>query len=241
MSNSLAPDLQFIGPPLSEGPLPAIFFFAISGRDSLHLDPFNQPVSHWKKFPIRIFSMDLPAHGPGEDKMEAMAAWSEGLTRDPIGYFEPFFFRFGVVLEQLSGVIEPGRLAVAGISRGGFIATHLAARYHQIKAVLGYAPAVKLMELNGFPAEAERWDLEHLIPKLLNVKLKFYIGNRDIRVGTGPAFHFCQQLAEQKFKNGERSPQVEFSMFPSIGHKGHGTPPEVFLEGAEWARQALLN
>jgi esterase FrsA len=170
-----------------------------------------------------------------------MTAWSEGVSRDPSGYFEPFFFRFGAVLEQLSSVIQPGCLAAAGLSRGGFIATHLAARYPQIKTVLGFAPATKLMELNGFPPEAERWDLEHQIPRLLKVRLKFYIGNRDIRVGTSTAFQFCHHLTEQKFKNGERTPQVEFSMFPSIGHKGHGTPMGVFLDGAEWVRNILMN
>lgn len=234
MSGGLAPDLQFVGPPLSEGPLPAIFYLALSGHDSLHLDPFNQPVASWKKSPVRIFSLDLPAHGPGEDKLDAMNVWSEGLKRNPDDYFESFFFRFSHALQELSGVITPDGLSVAGLSRGGFIATHLAARFPQIRAMLGFAPATRLTELSGFPPEATKYDLIHIIPRLSKVKLKYYIGNNDTRVGTVSAFEFCHQLAEYKFRNGERIPQAEFSMYPSIGHKGHGTPPEIFRDGANW-------
>lgn len=234
MSNAFASDLQFIGPQLSEGPLPAIFYFALSAHDSLHLDPFNQPVEYWKNFPVRIFSIDLPAHGPGEDKLQAMQVWAEKLQNDPEYYFDPFFFRFSKVLEELSPVILPGHLGVAGLSRGGFIAAHLAARFPEINTVLGFAPATKLTELGGFPKEAAQYDLKELIPRLTKVKLKFFIGNHDIRVGTTPAYEFCHLLAEHKFKNGERSPLVEFAMYPSIGHKGHGTPQPIFQEGARW-------
>lgn len=238
MHNQLAPDLQYVGPSLENGPLPAIFYLALSAHDSLHLDPFNQPVAHWKKHPVRIFSIDLLAHGPGEDKIKAMEAWAEGLKSN-LNYFEAFFLRFGAVLQQLSGVIDPHRIAVAGLSRGGFMAAHLAARFPSIQTVLGFAPATKLMELKGFPVEANRYDLIHLIPLLTKVRLKFFIGNRDILVDTTSAYEFCHKLAGHKFEQGERSPQVEFSMFPSIGHKGHGTPPEIFKEGAHWVLNSI--
>lgn len=220
--------------------MPTVFYLALSAEDSLHLEPFNQPVDHWKKLPLRIFSLNLPAHGPREDKMEAMAAWSEGIKHNPEGYFEPFFFRFGEVLKELTSSIEGGRLVVAGLSRGGFISTHLAARFPQIKAVLGFAPAASLLELGGFPEDAGQYDLTHLIPRLTKIKLKFFIGNRDVKVGTRSVYEFCQRLADFKYENGERSPQVEFFMYPCIGHKGHGTPPEIFSEGAAWAAKFLL-
>lgn len=234
MNTVFAPDLQFLGPPPSEGPLPAIFYFALSSHDSLHLDPFNQPVEIWKTHPVRIFSINLPAHGPEEDKLEAMRMWAEGLKHNPEHYFDPFFFRFSAVLEQLSEILLPGHVGVAGLSRGGFIATHLAARFPIISSVLGFAPATSLKELEGFPSDSERYDLVRLIPKLQNTKVKFYIGNRDIRVNTASAFDFCRQLADYKYDQGERSPQVELTIYPSIGHKGHGTPPHIFREGANW-------
>lgn len=240
MNSGLIPDLQFLGPPLSDGPLPAIFYFALSAHDSLHLDPFNQPIDYWKKFPVRVFSLDLPAHGPGEDKLEAMNAWAEGLSSYPETYFDAFFLRFSEALKQLSGVILPESIGVAGLSRGGFISTHLAARFPQIKAVLGFAPATRLLELGGFPKEASQYDLVHQIPQLSKIKLKFFIGNYDVRVGTSAAYEFCHLLAESKFEKKEREPQVEFTMYPSIGHKGHGTPPHIFQEGAKWLLDAIL-
>lgn len=234
MNTVFAPDLQFIGPPPSEGPLPAIFYFALSSHDSLHLDPFNQPVEIWKNHPVRVFSLNLPAHGPEEDKMEAMNVWAEGLRTNPNDYFTPFFFRFSAVLDQLSEILLPGHIGVAGLSRGGFVAAHLAARFPAISSVLGFAPATSLTELEGFPSTSAQYDLVHLIPQLLNKKIKFFIGNHDLRVNTASAFNFCSQLAEYKFQQGERSPQVEMSIYPSIGHKGHGTPPHIFREGAQW-------
>jgi esterase FrsA len=239
MSKPLPPDLKYLGPRLEEGPLPAVFYFALSAEDSLHLDPFNQPVNIWKEAPLRVFSLDLPSHGPGEDKLVAMESWAAGLSQQPQDFFEPFFSKFADALDSLGDAILPGALAVAGLSRGGFISAHLAARFSQISAVLGFAPATKLTELGGFPAAASRYDLIGLVPALASVKLKFYIGNHDIRVGTSGAFEFCEALAKEKFSKGERSPQVEFSMYPSIGHKGHGTPPHIFREGALWLLSSI--
>ncbi len=239
MSDPFPPDLKYLGPRLEEGPLPAIFYFALSAHDSLHLDPFNQPVNVWKDARVRVFSLDLPSHGPGEDKLVAMEAWAAGLQQQPENFFEPFFSRFAQALDSLEKHIVPGALAVAGLSRGGYISAHLAARFPQINAVLGFAPATKLTELGGFPSDASRYDLIRLVPALSKIKLKFFIGNHDIRVGTAGAFEFCEALAKEKFSKGERSPQVEFSMYPSIGHKGHGTPPHIFMEGALWLLNSL--
>ncbi len=233
-------EFKMVGPPLSEGPLPAVFYFALSAEDSLNLDPYNQPVTTWLKNPVRIFSIDLPAHGPGEDKMEAMQVWAKGLEVYPDTYFESFFIRFSTLLSQLKAVLIEGRVGIAGLSRGGFLATHLAARFPIIKVVLGFAPATALVNLEGFPECAKKYDLVNIIPQLKNTKLKFYIGNYDRRVSTSSAYHFCEQLAQYKYDHQERVPQVEFSMFPSVGHKGHGTPPAIFAEGAEWMLKSIV-
>ena len=45
-------EVYFTGPPIEEGPRPALFYFALSGHQSLTLDPFNQPgveyVPYWR-------------------------------------------------------------------------------------------------------------------------------------------------------------------------------------------------
>ena len=37
--------IYHVGPPLELGPLPTFFYFALSGEESLTLNPYNQPVS----------------------------------------------------------------------------------------------------------------------------------------------------------------------------------------------------
>ncbi|MEK7340133.1 MAG: hypothetical protein AABZ92_05425, partial [Verrucomicrobiota bacterium] len=56
---NLASDIQleYLGPSVDLGPLPAVFYFALSARDSLLLDPFNQPAVYLSQFPLRIFSI----------------------------------------------------------------------------------------------------------------------------------------------------------------------------------------
>jgi hypothetical protein len=36
-----------------------------------------------------------------------------------------------------------------------------------------------------------------------------------------------------------RVAQVELLIYPSIGQMGHGTPPEIFKQGADWIASHL--
>jgi hypothetical protein len=76
--------------------------------------------------------------------------------------------------------------------------------------------------------------------KLSQKILRFYIGNRDIRVGTKECFDLLQRATHTAYETGIRSPPIEMIMTPSIGYKGHGTAPQSFQEGAEWLHQKLL-
>ena len=142
------------------------------------------------------------------------------------------------------GLIDPHRLAIAGLSRGGFIATHLAARDPHIKVILGFAPLTDPKPLEELKTSAEksfeRISLTTLADRLIHKRLRFYMGNRDHRVGTDACYHFIRHLTETAFNQGVRSPSAELIIYPSIGHKGHGTPPSIFQDGAEWIQQQLL-
>ena len=107
------------------------------------------------------------------------------------------------------------------------MATHLAAIVPEIRTILGFAP------LTGF-SEFPQHDLTHLIPKLSDRTLRFYIGNRDQRVSTSRCFHFIEQLAEASFQSNVRSPPIELFVTPSIGYQGHGTSKSIFEEGARF-------
>lgn len=222
------------GPKLSEGSLPAFFYFALSGNDSLYLNPFNQPIAFLEHFPIRCISFTLPFHGHNYDNNKALELYEHELQLNP-NFLDKFFMDCLRNIDYLvqQKIIDEEKIAVGGLSRGGFIATHLAARDPRLKYILGFAP------LTRFPGSFGL-DLHSLVEKLTDKHVRFYIGNRDLRVGTEACFQFISLLTENVFHHGHRSPPIELIISPSIGFKGHGTPPHVFKAGAQWIVEKLL-
>lgn len=240
------PPIYYQGADLQAGVQPAVIFFALSAQMSLFEDPFNQSVIRLSEQGIRVFSWDLPFHGPGQNPQEAIRQWRHAFIENP-SFLSDFLDLCQTHLDYLiqQGWIDPQQLAVAGLSRGGFIATHLAARDERIKNVLGFAPITQLQpwdELQDLPKlPFEKISLMNLVEQLTHTRLRFYIGNRDVRVGTDACYAFIHALTEAAFNQGVRSPSVELIIYPSIGHKGHGTPPSIFYDGADWLRECLQN
>lgn len=232
------------GPPLEEGPLPTLFYFALSGKESLTLDPFNQPVVFLGKEKLRVFSFTLPAHGPSFENQQSMQIWSKKLDENEnfvLSFVDSSIQNINFLVEK--GYIDESYLAAAGLSRGGFMAVHLAAKDERIKTILGFAPITQVDFLNDFKDLAKnplavKLSLKNILNELADKHLRFYIGNRDLRVGTSCCFDFINELTEVAFQHGHRSPPIELIISPSIGYKGHGTPVSVFQDGAEWL---LLN
>lgn len=235
--------IHFNGPPLETGKLPAFFYFALSGKDSLNLDPFNQPTVFLAPYPLRVFSFTIPGHGEGLKNTEAMAYWAVEIEKgtDPLS---PFFDQ---CLENIhfliqNEIVDGDCMAAGGLSRGGFIALHLASRLPELSAVLGYAPLTTMRTIREFEKIHHHSITESLeIDKnsLIGKKVRFYIGNRDLRVGTDACYHFVRELTDLSYHHKIRSPEVELIISPSIGHKGHGTSPETFQAGAEWIASLL--
>lgn len=239
--------IHFIGPSLEEGIKPTIIYFALSAEMTLCQDPFNQPALEWAKQGIRVFSWDLPFHGSHLDPHEAMLRWAAEFAKNPL-----FLVNFmQICIDNLSflqdlNLIGTQRLAVAGLSRGGFIATHLAAKFKAIKWVLGFAPLTEPDAPEDFQSSESAQNyrsvaLTQLVDQLSDVHVRFYIGNQDSRVKTDACYNFIKHLADHSFIKGMRSPLTELILYPSIGHKGHGTPPEIFQDGAIWLKNQLLN
>lgn len=231
------------GPPLREGKLPAVFYFALSGEESLCLDPFNQPIEAVRGFPLRAFSFTLPFHGPGFDKTKAVDYWISELTNgnDVIqSFIEKALENVEYLISQ--GVVDEKHMAAVGLSRGAFIAAHLAARDSRIGTVLGFAPLTRLFFKESLDPKSllDEVSLLRLTDKLAGKKLRFYIGNRDERVGTDLCYEFIRKLVNESSLKNFRFPPVELIIFPSIGHKGHGTPPHIFKQGADWLKGVLI-
>lgn len=243
----IRPDLTLYhsGPSLDHGPLPSFFYFALSGSDSLTLDPFNQPVQFLRGKMIRIFSLSLPGHEHSLPASQAIQFWAEEIAKgkDPIEEFlEKAHFALEFALRERW--IDPRHLGVAGLSRGGFIATHFAAQEEKIRFLLGFAPLTSLKKAREFSEMEDHplvhsLDLVHLTPSLIHKHTRFYIGNRDTRVGTRACFSFIETLSETAYQNKIRTPQAELIVSPSIGQMGHGTSPEIFCQGAHWMERNL--
>ncbi len=212
------------GPDLNAGALPAFFYFALAGDESLIQDPYNQPVKFLSCCNLRIFSLTLPFHGPGFDPKLAVQSWTPEALNE---FLDQCHACVAFLIEK--GYIDTKHISAGGLSRGAFIATHLAARNPDVKIVLGFAP------MTQFPA----MELNHLIPHLIYKKIRYYIGNHDLRVGTEHCFSFIKQLADTAYEHGIRSPQAELIISPSVGHKGHGTLSNTFLDGANWLKTQL--
>jgi esterase FrsA len=231
-STSYSEDVHFIGPPLEEGPMPTLFYFSLSARISLEQDPFNQPVQFLEGTPIRVFSVTLPAHENNLSPENAMDVWEERMKGGDL-VIPPFIEKLKGIVDELKPHIKEGNLIAAGLSRGAYIACHLAAVCPEITHLLGFAP------LTRFRA-AKELDLETLAPSLYNRTIRFYIGNHDTRVGTDYAFSFIDHLAKEAHKHRIRSSPIELIVGPSIGYQGHGTSPKIFKEGAAWVKEVLL-
>ncbi len=226
------------------GPLPAFLYFSLSGPDSLSLEPYNLPVTNMEGDNIRIFSISLPYHDD-YDKREVVSMWAHEI-QDGKDFITPFIESAQQAIDELieEDVIDPDHLAVGGLSRGSFIATHLAAREPRIKALVGFAPLTQLKvstsfkELHNAPL-LEQLSIFRLKEQLKNTAIRYYIGNRDTMVQTTACYEFVRELTDFVYDSGTRSPQVELILSPSIGYKGHGTSQEKFEDGAHWIKTQL--
>ena len=129
-------------------------------------------------------------------------------------------------------LVDPDKLGVMGLSRGGFIAAHLAAREPRFRFLLLFAPVTSLRLTKEFAhIPTSHLDLENIAEKISDRHIRLYIGNEDTRVGTRSCFDFAMSCVEKKKT---RAASVEMIVSQSIGQMGHGTSPEIFKQGAEW-------
>jgi predicted esterase len=240
--------IDYLGPELEEGPLAAFFYFAISGQESLELHPYNQPAKILAGGSLRVFSFTIPGHEAGMNKFHAMQYWAERMAMGDY-LLEDFFDKVVSAIQWLAQqkIVDLQRIAMGGLSRGGFVATHIAARIETTHTLLGFAPLTELMQLKEFSENvnlhrrANELSLIHLADKLTHVRnFRFYIGNLDARVNTDACYRFIRKLAEKNHEKHARHQKVELMITQSIGHKGHGTDPHIFEEGALFAKNHLL-
>ena len=230
----------FTGPPLEEGPLPAIFYFALTGEQSLTLSPINAPAAFLNLKNVRTFSWSLFAHREEVDSKESIKQWTQAL-KEELNFVEAFIKKAKSVLDFLleNQWVLPEAVAVCGLSRGGFLASHWAAQDSRVLAVVAYAPLINV-HTRGLFAElsnstlAQSLDLLHLKEKLTHKHICYYTGNNDQMTGTLPVMELVKSISHCAHLQRIRSPDIQLIVTPSIGHKGHGTAPHVFYSGTEY-------
>lgn len=245
IDHPFSPKIYHRGPPLANGPLPSVFYFSLSGEESLGLPPYNQPAVLLSEHGIRVFSLTLPSHEGQFPHTHAIKEWADSFLseKNMIGEFvETCLKALDFLIKK--GYIDIQHIATAGLSRGAFIATHLAAHDERIKTILGFAPLTRLETMKDFKDILDlpiipTLSLESLIPKLIHKRLLFHIGNGDTLVSTPYCFSFIHALAESIYQKKHQFAPVELIVYPSIGHKGHGTPPEIFHAGTSWLIKQL--
>ncbi len=238
-------ELAYLGPDLSDGPLPAVFYFALSKEESLNVDPYNQPALYLSSLPMRVFSLTLPGHGPDLPATQAMFVWAQALShghniiKELIDQIESSIY----TLIDLN-ILIPDKIGVMGLSRGAFIACHAAARIPLLKTIVGFAPLTQLTAIKEFKEHAANpfiasLNLTNLIDSLADRTIRFSIGNLDTRVGTRNCFELIEEIAQAAQEKKIRTPQIELFITPSIGYQGHGTSKELFHQGAHFLAHTL--
>lgn len=229
---------------LYTGPLPSLIYFSLSKEASLSLDPFCQPVHFLQDKPIRVFSFDLPYHTTLDTFSSAIDKWRNNFEQN-VDILTPFCEQVVDSIDELisMNLIDPGKIAVAGLSRGAFIACKVAAFHPLIQYILGFAPLTDLSVIKEFKEarHSSTFSLHSIIEKLIGKKLRFYIGNQDTRVDTTKCFEFITALAQCNETHRIKPAFVELFIEPSQGYKGHGTHPHTFESGCNWLSYHLLN
>lgn len=236
-------EVQYIGPQLKTQPLPAVIYFALSASDSLLLDPFNQPVEYLKDETIRIFSVTIPGHENQLPKEKALEFWAKKVENNKSPLFH-FFEEVKKALEELRPYFLEEKIALCGLSRGGFIALHLASQIPWIKTILAFAPLIRLDQVKEFShlkthPIVKDLNIDFLIDHLIDKNIRIYIGNRDLRVGTEHSFHLITTLANAAYEKRVKNSSFEMTIGSSIGYLGHGTSLETFQKGCQWLKTQL--
>lgn len=225
-------------------PAPTLFIFANDIANSLLSLDYNKAGQILKSDGFLSVALDVPGHGMDVRRGEGSNAISSWRTRieDGEDLLAPLRKQTSEVIDYLvkEGYTDPDRVAAVGTSRGGFIATQLAASEPRIRAVVAFAPVTELMVVNEFkgttkPDAVRALDLSLLADKLAGRSYWLCIGNKDDRVGTDQAIAFTRKLVASSFA-AKKVMDVNVVIAPSIGHSIHKTAHD---EAAAWLKERL--
>ncbi len=219
-------DREFVATVLSpaEGTLakdPALLLtFAGERGTSLLKEPFCKSAKAFLRDGHRAASFDLPGHG---DRIDPRFGKSIGSFRNALVAGTDVFANFAddghaVISECIRrGLAKPGRIAVAGTSRGGYMALRVLAGDDRVIAGAGFAPVTDWRMLSEFVEIRERTDVANLrltrfAKRMTGRHVYLAIGKDDKRVGTEACRELQRALVAANQAAGHKGSLVEFNL-----------------------------
>lgn len=184
-------------------PAPTLFLFAADRGTTLSDPNFCRGARRlMQEAGFFVVSIDMPVHGddvrPGEKA--GLPGWAQRISRNE-DVVAPFVQRVGKVLDHLirTGLTDPKRVALFGISRGGFMSLQVMAAEPRISAAMTLSPVTDLADLSEFAnlgqnALVQSTALLNRAPALAGRPIWISIGNRDRRVNTDRCIAFTRAV-----------------------------------------------
>lgn len=188
----------------------------------------------------RALSFDLPDHGSrverhGEGIQGWRNAWMAGEDR-----FQQFVKEASAVIDKAIeiGRAKAGKIAVYGISRGGYLAMRLLAAEARIAAAAAIAPVTDWRVLREFAKEKDIEDLANQrlarwAESLATKRIFIAMGDSDERVGTLSCCRFFLELQEANARRSQAALPVEFHC-ARMAEPGHTVDDSWRRRGAEF-------
>ena len=223
---------------------PTLFMLAGTIDGTLGSAYFRQCGNELGELGYLVVSIDIPCHGTqtGEGQSVGLSGWSHrvGNGEDIV---EESNARLSAVLDDLikTGLADPDRIAVAGTSRGGFLAIHFAAHDTRVKCAAGFAAVTDLAALSEFRERQEnelvkKLSLINQAEKLVGRPVWIITGDRDERVGTHHAIELAARLSAVA-KERDIPSNVELHVMSEP--RGHTTPRGASKLAADWISRQL--
>lgn len=204
---------------------------------ALFSEPYSLCAKAFLERGHRALSFDMPAHG---ERIGQYGQWIGGWRNAFLAGGDPFamFVEDGraVISECIRrGWAKPGRIAVAGPSRCGYMVLRLLAADDRIAAGAGLAPVTDWRDLSEFEAERERRDvadlrLKRFVAGMVGKFVYLTIGAHDYRVSTRSCRGLARALVRANAKAGYDESYVEFH---ATDHEGHRLWGAQCVQGGE--------
>jgi dienelactone hydrolase len=225
-------------------PAPTLIMFASpAAAKSLDCEQFPKCGKLLATRGVLCVSVELPGHGGlGPNDGGALEGWRAyaNAGRD---FVTEYYTKAKEVLDYLIAekYTDLKRVAVCGISRGGFIALHFAAAEPRVRCAAAFAPVTDLAALAEFQGVErhpliQSLSLANQAENLAGRPVWIAIGGQDERVGTGRAVAFGKAVTAAATRNKHKS-RLRLEVHQDT--VGHTTPKGSFEAAGLWIESQL--